>query len=451
MELLKNTSSVMTSGSVKQPTTESFCLKNFVAYSAVTGSPYFSTVLENSLNKLGSFINNSIIGVKYTALAKSKVVASLAMLTASNYPEPRIEQYTSLGVRKKASGTMGPSGAGDSGTATNSFDMDIGDYLLFFYNGSSVPNTTTGNDYNNVSVIATSIDSIQPNFVVNITPPTAEKNYFLEAAGNAGQAITANVTDIPFILTSQQNLSWLGDKFIAPIDGVYDISGMINFTTALGLDVFAYINGIQTKAVWMSVTATNYFYFSSKVFLYAGQSFSLRTNIGGTLLNNTFRHNISITRLNGLIQQTLIGNVPRELVAILNYSGTRTAFSSTPSPMPISSISGENSFITTNANGQFTLQSGEYDIDWRAMLYFATGSSATTRLYNVTDGVYLKDAIVSSGTGVYLPSLGAYRLSLSSAKTFEIRAVSVGGTLYIGDNQSSPLNCFGDTKIRKLA
>ena len=137
-----------------------------------------------------------------------------------------------------------------------------------------------------------------------------EKQFFIEAAGNAGQSVTT-AQDIPFIATTQNNLTWDGSGFTAPISGNYEVFGSVHLGTAIEF-VQGYVNNILVRDNMGSrivAGVTGSFLFSGKVYLAAGQRFSLRfANASQTLINTPTRHYLSITRLNGLGSQPLVNN-----------------------------------------------------------------------------------------------------------------------------------------------
>lgn len=74
-----------------------------------------------------------------------------------------------------------------------------------------------------------------------------EDDLILEAAGNAGQAITANVTDIPFIQLSDNTGGWNGSTFTVPKDGIWSIDLSVYFTNLLDRQLVLFKNGVGFK------------------------------------------------------------------------------------------------------------------------------------------------------------------------------------------------------------
>jgi len=129
---------------------------------------------------------------------------------------------------------------------------------------------------------------------------------YLYAAGNAGQTITANVTDIPFIAVSNvgSDIQWNGASFTVINSGVFDISGQIRFAaTAADRTVALYINGIQASRLNVRQGVTGDFVpFSTSRFFNKNDIVSLRTSPGGTLINAPTDHFITISHQGSLKQ-----------------------------------------------------------------------------------------------------------------------------------------------------
>jgi hypothetical protein len=151
-------------------------------------------------------------------------------------------------------------------------------------------------------------------------PTATQTDYYIEAAGNAGQAITASVTDIPFIATVQNNLTWDGSGFTAPISGNYEVVGYVK-TTATAVGLRATINGTIGKQIGTSYSGSTMF-LTGKVYLTQGQRFSLRGDSTATLSNDSNFHHIAITRLNGKNDSVLVSNWVPDYQYDLTVSGT---------------------------------------------------------------------------------------------------------------------------------
>ena len=117
----------------------------------------------------------------------------------------------------------------------------------------------------------------------------------VQAAGNAGQVMTANVTDIPFIEISDNINGWDGDSFTADKDGLYLITGGTFTTVASTASIRAYINGIAAEYIGLSQASSRAKGFSGTIKLSDGDVLSLRFDNSVTLTNDSSIHLISIT------------------------------------------------------------------------------------------------------------------------------------------------------------
>lgn len=443
MELLKNTSSVMTSGSVKQPIQEAV---RYYGYFSRDGSNrnLFSTK-DTSYSNESSLISVSNSGfTKYTILKKCIVNVS-ASYYGSAIGNISIQHFDSSDSNRLNSWDITTGGYGSAPITTLA---NVGDYFVLVGNGTpSAPAIS-----NNFSITATAIESIQPNFVVNITPPTAEKNYFLEAAGNAGQAIGGNTTDIPFIASIQNNLNWLGDNFIAPIDGNYQIAGSIIFTTSIqGRVINFFVNNVNKKTVnYISQATTNVLQFSASIYLTAGQKFSVRCDTASTLNNISQYHWLTIARISGLIQQTLIGNVPKELMALAKCTTTYGAAVGTTTAQ-LDFLEGDDCVSLLNNQLIFN-KLGRFNIEWQQVTCrYSNANEIYTRFFNVTNNIVQSvgsncmHIVTSINTSL---SIGSFMLDVNSPITLRLENVVIQNMANIGYLNG---NLSTLVKIRKLA
>lgn len=436
---------------------------SYKGYISKDGSNFvlFRTLIQNDNG--GLFSISSSGHIRLTALTTINIVASCggSPFSAAGSSGPRVYNSSNSLISPTPSSY---NGVGLPNSSPIEYKMSAGDYIVCFSDS-----TLYDNDAAFFSITATEIvDSIQ-NFVVNIPPASAETNYFIEAAGNAGQTVTANVTDIPFILTSQNNLTWNGTAFIPPIDGEYEISGSCYFTTSSTYNIRAYVNGVDTRNLSVANVTTNVMQFGGKIKLLQGQSLTFRSSITGTLVNNSVFSYVSITRLNGRQDKTYIGNVPAHKIAFVErYTDSYQTLSTSASTLILDTLTGDNGFVSLASN-QFTLQSGEYlvEIETHATHGTVGGNvSGLTQvgLWDVTLGSYTKksntvycnattaDASVTSG---HVHSI-RLRLSLSASRAYELRAARTGTVGVIGIGQeASVLGAGGSApvqvKITKLS
>jgi hypothetical protein len=124
------------------------------------------------------------------------------------------------------------------------------------------------------------------------------KRVAVYAAGNAEQAITADVTDIPFIEVEDTDGLWNGSQFTAKEDGDYSIVGQTYYTVATVRNTYLYNITDATTLKYLGNTspAATVAGFAGTIHLKKGKQYSIRHDVGGTLLNAAF-HNLSIVKL----------------------------------------------------------------------------------------------------------------------------------------------------------
>lgn len=124
------------------------------------------------------------------------------------------------------------------------------------------------------------------------------KDAAIYVTGNAGESITAGVTDIPFATVEiNKNLSnsWSGSQFTVPEQGVYHFDVSAYFTTLLDRQLFVYVNGTQRAVI--SVENNSSFHKGDYAeYLEEGDTVSFRVlGNAGTLNNSPVYHYLSIT------------------------------------------------------------------------------------------------------------------------------------------------------------
>lgn len=125
----------------------------------------------------------------------------------------------------------------------------------------------------------------------------------LYAAGNAGQSITANVTDIPFTLVSNlgSDIQFNGSSFVALSSGIYNISGNVFFTATTTTAIELYVNGISQSRL-SQVVSSNNFHFEFSGYFEEGDVVSVRATVSATLSNTSTYHYLNVTKQGSLKQ-----------------------------------------------------------------------------------------------------------------------------------------------------
>lgn len=125
----------------------------------------------------------------------------------------------------------------------------------------------------------------------------ASEKVYLKYTGNAGGAITANVTNVDFTTkVTDSHGSWSGTTFTAPRPSWYDFDGSWNCTTGAAKDLQLYINGSAKEFVSYNTTgaASSFVMFSGGAYLNAGETATLRSDTSATLSNSATLHWLSI-------------------------------------------------------------------------------------------------------------------------------------------------------------
>ncbi len=142
------------------------------------------------------------------------------------------------------------------------------------------------------------VESASSNNVV-FEGATSEEDIELRGVGNAGQAITAYVTRIPFIETIDSSDSWDGSTFTVPEDGIYTGTGRTYFSATSAGAVILYRGSDGTTADeyigYDTVTKQSHEFSFTRKFL-KGEQVNIRFTDTKTLSNNASNHNISITK-----------------------------------------------------------------------------------------------------------------------------------------------------------
>jgi hypothetical protein len=231
-------------------------------------------------------------------------------------------------------------------------------------------------------------------------------DFSIKAAGNAGQALTSNVTNIPFITQEDTAGAWNGSQFTVPETGVYNISGMIYFTGAVSGTVNLFKNGTFYKRI-AGVPNINIHTISglSEHFT-AGEVISLRFEGTGTLNNTTNYHWLSITRQTGLKQVSVSSDQKIKIpTSELRFEGasSRGAVATTIVRFTnIAKIRGDAFTVTSTANdGTFVTmkKAGLLDVTASLVMPTATTFRITKNQTNLTSSGTASEIMASNTQG----------------------------------------------------
>lgn len=115
----------------------------------------------------------------------------------------------------------------------------------------------------------------------------------LVARGNSGQALTPNVSNIPFNFVSGDMVGWDGSTFTARKPGTYNFSGSVAHVAGSSAYIYAYINGVSQGTFGTSPSSQEK-HFSGSLKLEIGDVLSFRVDQAVTLSNNDPTHHLSI-------------------------------------------------------------------------------------------------------------------------------------------------------------
>jgi hypothetical protein len=222
---------------------------------------------------------------------------------------------------------------------------------------------------------------------VSVGPSSASvgsnQEVVVRGAGNGGESITANVTDIPFTEVEDTTSSWDGDSFTTPETGYYIISGNIRATASISSsNVQLYVDRGSGAALEKTIgysDGVQYTVFSGNVYLEKGDVATIRSSDNITLQNSTTVHTIHIQKVGTSSEAATVGG-RRDVVAegAGNGGGAITAnvtdidFTETRD----TSDSFDGTIFTAPESG---------DYDFNGFIRFTAGVSAA--IYNYIDGV----------------------------------------------------------------
>jgi hypothetical protein len=170
-------------------------------------------------------------------------------------------------------------------------DVAVGDIIRL--SASANPTANTSNNLNlsfQEQDIAVSVTNTLPQF--------SESDLSVKGAGNSGQAITSNVTNIPFqTVEDTTGGNWNGSQFTVPETGLYSISASLYFTTGPNGTINLYKNGTFYKRISPVLTINIHVASGIVENFVAGDVISLRFEGTGTLSNAIQYHWISISKV----------------------------------------------------------------------------------------------------------------------------------------------------------
>lgn len=251
-----------------------------------------------SENGSGVYSYNSSTGI-YTVLKSGNFSISVTFTTPS--AATTVAAITIDGSIVASSHAVQVSGY----TATTSYNGILSVGSTFFIHQ---PSSGTASRQR-ISVLATAVETTTKTIPLTQSGVVQEQDSELYAAGNAGQAITANVTNIPFIAQSTVGsaIQWSGSQATVLEDGIYNIFANIKLTAAVGNIVQLYLNGAVVGNIGSSTNS------SVHNGSYTGKFqkddiLSIRLGASGTLSNVSTEHFLNISKQGSLKQVTINSN-----------------------------------------------------------------------------------------------------------------------------------------------
>jgi hypothetical protein len=327
----------------------------------------------------------------------SSAVSSAASTLAITKNQTTLTAYP--GVASEIIAGQAASAGSLTSSCSGEVDVQIGDIIRVCF--TQVPSSSVSNSFNlsfQEQKISVSVSNTLPQF--------SESDLVLNVNGNAGTAVTASVTDIPFTGISKNNTSgaWNGTAFTIPEDGLYSLTGGLFFTTSASRYVTLYVDGVLYRQMGGQITANTHQFSITDRFT-QGQVLTIRTETnGGTLSNNNAYHFLNISK-----------------VGKPNVTGVDvTPFIEIPQPeMQSSGIIQSASFTSATITGTLTSSDGS--------------------------GIYS----YNSSTGIYtVLKRGKFDLGISLAATGAASAIAqilIDGTVVSRDYTGAAANWTGST------
>ena len=257
-----------------------------------------------------------------------------------------------------------------------------------------------------------------------------EADSALRAAGNAGQAITVGVTNIPFIATSMigNSMSWSGSALTVIEAGIYTIDTQLKFTSVLERNISLYVNNSGLCLIGESIASSTH-HGSYNGYFNAGDIISIRTGVnGGTLSNTTTEHYLSITKQSSLKQVSVSSDQKITIpTSELRFEGASARGTGTESAIvqftSMAKLRGDT-FTVDNSNGTaITMtKAGRLNIS-------CTSTAAIVSTFQITKNQSTRTALSSISSEVLATAIIAVANSTNSCSA--TADVSIGDVIRI--------------------
>ena len=385
-----------------------------------------------------SVVSDATNGTAVTMLKAGKLDVSSSLVSASG--QAMFISLNQVDLTNIPTGTEALAADGfDAGSTRSSCSwsghVKVGDVIRVSCSGT--PTANTRNSLN----LSFQEQSVQVS-VSNTLPQFSESDLVVRAAGNAGQAITASVTNIPFIATlDTTGGAWNGSQFTVTEDGVYNLSGSVNFTVAgTGVRIRLYVDGAIYRVIGGSDASASSFNFNITDNFSAGQILSVRSGDTRTLSNSSDFHYLNITKVGKPnvtgVNVTPFVNVPQPEIQtytalggaakattdtfILNFNGSTVSSSGSNSLFSVSSSAANGTVITALKRGKMSL-SASYIINSTAgrVGISKNQSTALTTYPASNENIILRDFRGQTAGGDYV-SITASEFSVQAGDRIRV-------------------------------
>jgi hypothetical protein len=230
----------------------------------------------------------------------------------------------------------------------------------------------------------------------------------LVVSGNAGQSITANVTDIPF--ANVQNSigsvgTWNGTQLTILESGIYSFHVGVQFTTSLARAVRFAFNGVNSTNIG-DYYAGGIHIGSYTGYLTAGTVVSVRVENAGGTLTNTTQHRLEVSRQSSLKQVSVSSDqkikIPTSELRFEGASSRGAVATSIVRFATLAKIRGDAFTVTSTANdGTFVTmrKSGMLDVTASIVMPTATTVRITKNQTNLTSSGTASEIMASETQG----------------------------------------------------
>lgn len=179
--------------------------------------------------------------------------------------------------------------------------------------------------------------------------------FYTFGMGNAGQAITAGVTDIPFITMKNDLGSWNGSTYTVKKEGLLTVTGsMRTSVAATNLSAQLFKNGVSYKKIGIDFGSASIVPFQFGEEVKVGDVFSIRSNNSVTLSNNADDHWINFNLQSKSDQILTAPETFSTDTAPLVYAGSSTYTLATLNTAPVGTFITYTYAGSTNTRTQTT-------------------------------------------------------------------------------------------------